>query len=296
MTTRWTPPGPALLFAPADRPERFAKAAERSDAVILDLEDGCRAENRAAARTNVVTANLDPARTIVRINPPGTPDFDADLRTVADSPFTTVMLPKAEGGRTVEVLAETVPDAATWRVIALVETPRGVLDLASLATHPQVDALFWGAEDLTAALGGTSSRYGVDETQAAGGGLSGQPGGYREVPRLTRSLVLLHAAAAGIVALDAIHTDTADTAGARAEAGDAAASGFAGTVAIHPGLVPVIRDAYLPDPAQVTWAHRVVAGAARNSGAFAVDGEMIDAPLRRQAELILTRSTTTTRS
>ena len=165
---------------------------------------------------------------------------------------------------------------------------------ASFAAHPQVDALFWGAEDLTAALGGTASRYGADESQAAGGGLSGQPGGYREVPRLTRALVLLHAAAAGIVALDAIHADTADTAGARAEAVDAAASGCAGTVAIHPGLVPVIRDAYRPDPGRLDWARRVVAGAAENSGAFAVDGEMIDAPLRRQAELILSRTSDNT--
>ena len=31
--------GPALLFCPADRPERFGKALERADAVILDLED-----------------------------------------------------------------------------------------------------------------------------------------------------------------------------------------------------------------------------------------------------------------
>lgn len=291
MTDRWTPPGPALLFAPADRPERFTKAAERSDAVILDLEDGCRAENRASARENIVTADLDPARTVVRINPPGTPDFDADLQAVADSPFTTVMLPKAEGGRSVDALSDAHPDASTWRIIALVETPRGVLDLASLAAHPQVDALFWGAEDLTAALGGTSSRYAADETPTPGGGASGQPGGYREVPRLTRSLALLHAAAAGKTALDSIHADTADTAGARAEAVDAAASGFAGTVAIHPGLVPVIREAYNPDADSVDWARRVVAGAAENSGAFAVDGEMIDAPLRRQAELILSRST-----
>ncbi|MGC3904439.1 HpcH/HpaI aldolase/citrate lyase family protein [Corynebacterium variabile] len=292
MTTRWTPPGPALLFAPADRPGRFAKAAERSDAVILDLEDGCRAENRAVAREHILAAgdSLDPARTIVRINPAGTPDFEADLATVCDSGFTTVMLPKAEGARSVDALSESRPDASRLRVIALVETPRGVLDLASFAAHPQVDALFWGAEDLTVALGGTASRYGVDETQAAGGGLSGQPGGYREVPRLTRSLVLLHAAASGISALDAIHADTTDTAGARAEAVDAAASGFAGTVAIHPGLVPVIRDAYRPDRARLDWARRVMAGAAENSGAFAVDGEMIDAPLRRQAELILSRS------
>lgn len=298
MTGRWTPPGPALLFAPADRPERFAKAAGRADAVILDLEDGCRAENRAEARQYIIdaAASLDPARTIIRINPPGTPDFDADIRAVAASGLTTVMLPKAEGAASVEALSETVPDAATWRIIALVETPRGVLDLASLASHPQVDALFWGAEDLTAALGGTASRYSADETPTAGGGTSGHPGGYREVPRLTRSLVLLHAAAAGKAALDAIHADTADTTGASAEAVDAVASGFSATVAIHPALVPVIRDAYRPDEDRIDWARRVVAGAAENSGAFAVDGQMIDAPLRRQAELILARVTTTDRS
>ena len=31
------PLGPALLFCPGDRPDRFAKAAARADAVILDL-------------------------------------------------------------------------------------------------------------------------------------------------------------------------------------------------------------------------------------------------------------------
>ena len=31
--------GPAVMFTPADRPERYATALERADAVILDLED-----------------------------------------------------------------------------------------------------------------------------------------------------------------------------------------------------------------------------------------------------------------
>ncbi|MGO1949172.1 MAG: HpcH/HpaI aldolase/citrate lyase family protein [Mycobacteriaceae bacterium] len=300
ISSRWTPPGAALLFAPADRPDRFAKAADRSDAIILDLEDGCRRENRAAARQHIIDAgqdrSLEPARTIVRVNAPGTPDFDADVRAVAESPFTTVMLPKVEGAETLDALSEAVPDAATWRIIALVETPRGVLSLSEIADHPQVDALFWGAEDLTAALGGTSSRYGAGEVPAPGGGTSGNPGGYREVPRLARSLVLLHAAASGIVALDSIHADTTDTAGAHAEAVDAAASGFSATVSIHPALVPVIRDAYRPTPEQAEWARRVLDGAATNSGAFAVDGQMIDAPLRRQAELIHNRIPDTPRS
>ena len=36
-------PGPAWLFCPADRPERYQKAAAAADVVILDLEDGCAA-------------------------------------------------------------------------------------------------------------------------------------------------------------------------------------------------------------------------------------------------------------
>lgn len=283
----WIPAGPALLFAPADRPERFAKAADRSDMVILDLEDGCRSENRPEARENVKASDLDPARTIVRINPPGTPDFDLDVAAVAASPFTQVMVPKSED---LSIFDASSADTSDWQIIALIETPLGVLRLEDVANHPQVVALFWGAEDLTAALGGTSSRYGADELPTKGGGVSGQPGGYREVPRLTRAQVLLHAAAAGKVALDSIHADTADVEGAKAEAVDAAASGFAATVSIHPGLVPAIREAYSPTKEQLTWAKKVAEGAAENSGAFAVDGQMIDAPLRRQAEVILARA------
>ena len=45
-----TQTGPAWLFCPADRPERFEKAAAAADVVILDLEDGVAAKDREAAR------------------------------------------------------------------------------------------------------------------------------------------------------------------------------------------------------------------------------------------------------
>ncbi|MBC7402910.1 MAG: CoA ester lyase, partial [Microbacteriaceae bacterium] len=60
--------GPALLFCPADRPDRYAKAAERADAVILDLEDAVAPADKAAARASLVAHPLDPASTIVRVN------------------------------------------------------------------------------------------------------------------------------------------------------------------------------------------------------------------------------------
>ena len=292
MSTSWIPAGPALLFAPADRPERFTKAADRSDMVILDLEDGCRVENREAARGHIADAELAPERAIVRINPADSTDMPLDIVAVSHTAFRRIMLPKVESAADVDrVLSEcdgSTPDDI--RIIALIETPKGVLNLGEIASHDNVDALFWGAEDLTAALGGTSSRYGVDEQPTSGGGISGNPGGYREVPRHTRTMVLLHAAAAGKVALDSIHADTSDVEGARAEAFDAAASGFVATVSIHPGLVPAIRDAYRPTKEQRTWARKVTEGAKNNSGAFAVDGQMIDAPLLRQAEVIEARA------
>src|SRR5690606_34001074 len=73
-------PGPALLFCPADRPDRYAKAAERADAVVLDLEDGVAAEHKDRARALLVAglADLDPDRVVVRVNAPGSPWWDAD--------------------------------------------------------------------------------------------------------------------------------------------------------------------------------------------------------------------------
>ncbi len=46
----WELPGPAWLFCPADRPERYAKAAAAADVVILDLEDGVAPADKEAAR------------------------------------------------------------------------------------------------------------------------------------------------------------------------------------------------------------------------------------------------------
>ena len=48
--------GPAVMFTPADRPERYVKALERADAVILDLEDAVTPDARPAARDAVAAA------------------------------------------------------------------------------------------------------------------------------------------------------------------------------------------------------------------------------------------------
>lgn len=272
--------GPALLFCPADRPERYAKALAAADGVILDLEDAVAAEQRPAAREALAVAGeagLDPARIVVRVNELGSPDADADFAALEATAFRLVMVPKAD-----DALTALLP--AGYRAIALCESAAGVLAAPRLAADDRVVALMWGAEDLVASLGGTSSRFPAS---------NGRGGAYRDVVRTARANVLLAAGAAGIPAIDTVHLDIADLDGLRAEAEDAAASGFAATACIHPSHVPVIRAAYAPTEAQVVWARRVLDAAAENGGVFRLDGAMVDGPVLRHAEAILRRAVET---
>lgn len=266
--TVWRPAGPALLFCPADRPDRYGKAYDRADMVILDLEDGVAEGDKEAARTALRSAELVPDRTIIRINPADGPHQAADLAlldALLAAP-SAIMLPKAADPAEIAALAPRP-------VIALCETAAGVLAAPELARVPNCAALTWGGEDLIADIGGRSSR--------------GPDGGYRDVARAARSGVLLAAAAARIPAIDSIWTAIGDLDGLAAEAEDGAASGFAGKMLIHPSHVAAVREAWRPAPEQLDWARRVVAAAETSAGAFTIDGQMIDAPLIAHARGIL---------
>ncbi len=257
--------GPALLFCPADRPDRYAKAAERADAVILDLEDAVAPEHREAARAALVEHPLDPATTIVRVNPHGTDDFDLDLAAVRAAGYRTVMLAKATS----------VDGLADFDVIALCETAAGVLAAPVLAAQPNVVAMMWGAEDLVASLGGTASRF--------------RDGHYRAVALHARSAVLIAAGANEKAAIDTVHLDIADSAGLGAEARDAAASGFAATACIHPDQVATIREAYAPTDEQIEYARAVLLAAEGERGVFAFRGAMVDEPVLALARRMVAR-------
>jgi citrate lyase subunit beta/citryl-CoA lyase len=134
----------------------------------------------------------------------------------------------------------------------------------------------WGAEDLVASLGGTSSR---------------KPNGrYRDIARMARARVLLAAGSRGKAAIDTVHLDISETKRLTIEATDAAASGFAATACIHPSQVEIIRAAYRPDDTTVAWATRVLAAAEGERGVFAYEGRMVDEPVLRLARRVLSRA------
>lgn len=265
--------GPDWLFCPADRPERFAKAAAAAAHVILDLEDGVSPARKAAARgelRHVAETVADTSRVIVRVNPVDSPEHDADLLALRGTSLRTVMLPKADS-------AAQLISLTGFEVIALCETPCGILEAASIARAENCIALMWGSEDLAATLGAASSR-------GADGTLTGHAA-------FARNSVLYSAVASGRLAIDAVYLDIGDHEGLAREARDAADSGFDAKAVIHPSHCAVVRTAFAPTPDQVDHARRVVEAAATNEhGVFSLDGRQIDEPLVRQARRILARA------
>ena len=270
--------GPALLFCPADRPERYQKAAERSDAVIVDLEDAVSPADKQRARGAILAQlgsagdvpELDPSRTIVRINPAGTEEFEKDLHCLKHTPYRHVMLAKAES-------AAQLKELEGYSVIALCETAAGIVNAVEIAAEPNVVGLMWGAEDLLASLGGTSSRN--------------DDGGYRAVALHARSTVLLAARAFGKDAIDSVYVNIPDLDGLAAESRDAVASGFGSKACIHPNQVAVVREAYAPSESDVAAATDLLAAAASaGTGVFQYQGKMIDGPILKHAEATLRRA------
>jgi citrate lyase subunit beta/citryl-CoA lyase len=265
--------GPALLFCPGDRPERFAKALAAADTVLVDLEDAVAPDGKDAARATVRDAlRDDPDLFVVRVNARGTRWHEADVAMLREAGASRVLLPKAES-------ADDLAALPGLGVIALCETVLGIVNAREIARADNCAGLFWGAEDLTADLGGRSSRG---------------PGGAYHVPiQHARSEVLLAAAAAGRPAIDAVVLDIGDDATLRAESEAACDVGFAAKGCVHPRQVPTVRAAFAPTDEQVAWARGLLAAVDEHGpGVFRYQGRMVDGPLYTLARTILSRTET----
>jgi len=269
----------SLLFVPADSERKLSRAPQfGADALILDLEDSVVPANRALARHQarefLAATGSGGFRRYVRVNPLSSGAALDDLTAVVPGRPDGVLLPKCvpEDLRTLDHFLSAFEAAfgialGAIRVIAIAtETPAAMFMLGGYAgVSPRLEGLTWGAEDLAACLGGNNRR---------------PDGIYDDVYRLARSLCLAGAAAAGVMAIDTIYTDFKDEAGLGVECAAARRSGYTAKMAIHPGQIPVINQAFTASDEELAWARRVVAVFAENpeAGTIALDGRMVDKP------------------
>jgi citrate lyase subunit beta/citryl-CoA lyase len=277
----------SLLFVPGHSTKMMAKAAvSGADVIIFDLEDAVHPDSKPAARRLVIealadTAGAGPAR-YVRINALDTAWCAEDLEAVMPARPDGIMLPKVLGpedlSRIDRLMARREPpgNAGQTRIIPVcTETPAATLSLAATSwAHPRLAGLLWGGEDLSAAIGATTNRD--------------ADGQYTAPFALARSLCLLAARAAGVVPIDAVFTDFRDSDALTRETNAARRDGFSAKAAIHPAQVDIINRCFTPTDAERRWAERVLAAfEACTSGVAQLDGVMLDAPHRAQAQRIM---------
>lgn len=273
----------SLLFVPADRPERFAKAsASGADAVILDLEDSVAPGRKPYGRDAIREWLQEPRDCVsfVRINPLESGFIGADLEIILPARPDGLVLPKAEGASSVMSLRAMAKGEPIPPILPIAtETPAAIFELGSFRhAREYLAGLTWGAEDLPAAIGATSARE--------------HNGGYTPPYEMTRSLALFAAHAAEVAAIETVfpRIDAVDALGCYVRR--ARRDGFTGMMAIHPLQVGVINDAFIPGPEEIARAGRIIAAfeAAPGAGALQLDGMMIDAPHLKQARMLLAQT------
>jgi len=284
----------SLLFVPGDDEKKLEKAfASGADAVIIDLEDSVALERKPAARRiahdfiRAKAAMAGRPQLVVRVNALHTRLTDADLDGVMAAQPDAIMLPKAEGGVSVQHIGakmavreaeHDVGDGAVKIIAIGTETARGVFQLGTYAgASHRLSGLTWGGEDLSADLGAESNRL--------------TDGSYADPYRIARALTLIGAAAAEIDAIDSVYTSFRDEAGLRAECEAGRRDGFVAKMAIHPAQAPIINEIFTPSAGALQMARAIVAAFAANPdlGVIGIDGEMIDMPHLRRAQRLLAR-------
>jgi citrate lyase subunit beta / citryl-CoA lyase len=261
----------SLLFVPANRPERYAKAqASGADAVIVDLEDAVAPTDKSAARdalSDWLAKASATASIVVRINAVQTPWFNDDCKLLADPRIAAIMLPKTESAEDVQAVSHFKSNVAK-PIIALIETGFGYANAAAIACAPAVQRLAFGSIDFQLDMG-----------------ISGET---LEL-LMFRSGLVLASRLAGIAApLDGVCTSLDDEAAIGQEALAAKRLGFGGKLCIHPKQIAAVNAAFSPTEHELAWAARVIQAAqVANGAAVAVDGKMVDKPVLLRAEALL---------
>ena len=275
-----------MLFLPGNNPNMIVNGGLLgADSIIFDLEDAVAPDQKDAARILGKSAlgSLDFGRCeiIVRINALDTPYWEEDLQEMVPLRPAVIMPTKVSDGdyirkldrKITEIEEKNGMDAGKIKLIPLLETAMGIEHAYEIAAaSPRMEALYLGAEDLTADLRCERTKEGAEILYARG--------------RLVCAV-----RAAGIEAYDTPFTDVEDMEGLRRDARFAKGLGYTGKAVINPRHVEDVNCIFSPSDKEIRYA-REVFGAIREAkrqgkGAISLRGKMIDAPIAQRAKLVL---------
>ncbi|WP_066795626.1 HpcH/HpaI aldolase/citrate lyase family protein [Sphingomonas soli] len=268
MTTAALAPRTAL-FLPASNPRAIEKARGLdADMVILDLEDAVKPGDKASARiaaVEAVAAGFGRSASAIRLNGVDSREHADDVAAVRGSSADYAVLPKAEDVAQIARVAA----ALGKPLLAMIETPRGVLAAAEIAALPGVAGLIAGTNDLAATL-----RL--------------PPRSGREAMGVALQTIVLAARAGDAWALDGVFNKLDDATGLETECREGRALGFDGKSLIHPNQIEIAARSFGPREREIAEAQALIAAA--SGGAERYQDRMIEAMHVEQARALLARA------
>lgn len=271
----------SLLFVPGVSEKMILKARDtEADALILDLEDAVSPDRKLEARQTVMRllgeVDFGGKPVFVRVNRFDTGFGEGDAKAIAASRAYGAVLPKVERPEEVMALVSLLGDQQ--RVIAMIESPRGVLNCPAIADStpalngPMLAGLMFGSADFSTA---TRARLTEGEPELL----------------VARSRMLYSARAAGVDAYDAPYFSIPNLDGLRRDSERARNLGYDGRAIIHPSHIAPVNEAFAPSEAEIAQARKIVAAMndalARGLAAVQFEGQLIEPLHARAAQRIL---------
>jgi citrate lyase subunit beta / citryl-CoA lyase len=280
----------ALLFVPGSDERKLARVGGfGADVIVIDLEDAVADEQKTAARLTTraaIPTYGDQQVVTVRVNGIETGRIEEDITAVVCPELAAVMVPKIEDTDTLRIVdglleaaeRERGIEPGSVRVIAIVETPRGIVrcdEILEQAPSRTVTAVF-GLGDFSVALG-------VDLTPEAA-----------ELAYARGRVVVATSAAGMVPPIDGPFLHLENAQGLLHDSRRARSLGFQGKVAVYPPQVDTIQRAFSElTEAEVAATRRVVEtfeeAEAGGVASIRVDGRFVDYPIYNLARRKLNR-------
>ena len=258
-----TRPLRSVLYIPASKPRALDKARGLGvDAIIFDLEDAVSVDEKTASRMILAEAlnagGYGARMKIIRINAFDTPWGLDDAQAAVSMGADAILLPKVSALADLDALAQITGDVPLW---AMMETPQGMLNAASIASHPKLQGMVMGTNDLAKDL---QTRHRTDRLPL----------------QTSLSLCLLAAKAHGLAIVDGVYNAFKDDEGLKVECEQGRDMGFDGKTLIHPAQIGVTNAAFSPTDEEVDLAQRQIdafqAAEAAGQGVAVVDGKIVE--------------------
>jgi citrate lyase subunit beta/citryl-CoA lyase len=253
-----------------------------ADGIILDLEDSVAPEKKDEARILVRNAlrqiNFYGAERMVRINQ-GERGL-RDLDYVIPHNVNLILVPKCEEADYLIKVDEKINSVRKKLnllnevfLMQIIETALGVENSYTIACScKSIVSMAIGLEDYTADLGVPRTVEGKESLYA-------------------RTRIVVAARAAGIQAIDSVFSDVADMEALKENVRVSKSLGFEGMGCIHPRQIPVIKEQFAPDEAELEKSKKIVMAFAdaklKGLGVVALGSKMIDPPVVARAQRLI---------